>query len=392
MTGASCSKDIIETDPPFSDTRGSINKMADLAENGNQNKGKEAVSRTARVSPPLSEKSKCKKHDKNIKNKSNSQIDERVNNLERNISSMNDNITKLMGIIPLVNDLKNVIDNGLNYSSESDIEEITVDKDIDNDKDDELDYFRKVTGLKTTEGPKIDDMIASGVTNLLTTGFVNKDTKNQIADKYQIPGNCPRLTTLECNPEIYKKVRSDFRDKDKQLQNIQGEHIKSLTIQTYAFDKMNSLMKNQSIPKEIKQELSDIFTLQSDAVSISAHASHMLDVHRRKNFKPELKDELANVICNDNYPLKDSLFGELTDKLKNVSDNLKTSQNLRRFRFKPYHNRRVNFLGRRPFASNVRGGGVRRFQQNPFQTQRYRNPTTTRNQNPRIRRNRQMNQ
>ena len=80
-------------------------------------------------------------------------IQERVNNLEKNISSMNENITKQMGIIPLVNDLKRVIGNGLNYTNESDIEEMPIDKDIDNDEDDELDYFRKFTGLKTIKGP-----------------------------------------------------------------------------------------------------------------------------------------------------------------------------------------------------------------------------------------------
>lgn len=369
--------------------------------NQNVNKKKDNMSTSSQItreSSPVVE-SKCKKHNKNIKNKNkteiptNDKINERVDKLEKNLSNINENISKLMSIIPVVNELKGVIDNQYDYNDDyisgSDQENEDRPTGIDDDGD-ELDYFREVTGLKTTEGPKIDPMIASGITNILTSGFVNKDTKNHILDKYDTPANCPRLAILECNPEIFKKVRNDFKLKDKELQFVQGTNIKSLTIQAYAFDKMNSLLKNPSITKEIKQELNDIFTCQSDALSMSAHASHQLDIHRRKNFKPELKEELASVICNDNYPLKDHLFGELTDKLKDVSDNLKTSQNLRRhnYRFKPYYNSyRNHFLGRRPSASNVRGGRGRRYQ-NQFQRDR---PFSVRNQKFRIR-NRKVNQ
>ena len=88
----------------------------------------------------------------------------------------------------------------------------------------------------------------------------------------------------------------------------------------------------------------------------------MVDLHRRKNFKTELKDDFAS-LCSGEYPVNQYLFGpELGDKVKDVSETLKVAFRVNKEkRYKSFNGKSRKsfpFLGRSPFI-NRRGGGGR---------------------------------
>ena len=55
----------------------------------------------------------------------------------------------------------------------------------------------------------------------------------------------------------------------------------------------------------------------ANAVGLSAHASHQLDLARRKLFQPSIREDYRG-LCTDEYPVEDFLFS------KNIGEKLKT--------------------------------------------------------------------
>ena len=310
-------------------------------------------------------KSLCRKSDSSLSHKS-TDDNKRLKSLETNLVEIQKTLKGLTDIIPFVSQLKTAYEE----DNESNLEEITPESlNTEDNSDtqlsrnvtinDELSYFKEVTGQIKVDGPVINDDIAQGVNNLLCSGL-DKEKRKNIGDKYQTPGNCERLNTIPCNPEIFKKVSPECRERDKFLQSIQTCLIKGLCAQTYAFDKTINLLK-----KTEDKDISDLLNIQSDATTLLAQSSHMIDLFRRQNFKPEIRDVYSS-LCSDNYPISKFLFGpELGEKIKDVSETLKVSNRLNRGenRFKPFFKRKFPFLGRNPFP-NKRGGGSRNTQYN----------------------------
>ena len=75
--------------------------------------------------------------------------------------------------------------------------------------------------------------------------------------------------------------------------------------------------------------------LLTDAISLTANASHSINVFRRMAFKPELNKEYA-ALCAKNKPIEETLFGSLTDEAKACAETAKITNKISKKRNHPY--------------------------------------------------------
>lgn len=172
---------------------------------------------------------------------------------EDDLAEIKNQLNSLMAIIPVVNELKHAYDKemeecevmeeavGLNLAARPkndevrkepdpnlnlDLESVEEQEDGEIDLDDDgpcssISYFRNVAGTTKPEGPKINEDLATCITNILCNGLQPAD-KGKLFEKYMKPSNCPRMDALPCNPEIFKSVRKETRQIDSGLQKIQN--------------------------------------------------------------------------------------------------------------------------------------------------------------------------
>jgi len=308
------------------------------------------------------------------------------------LSAIKEQLSKLLDLVPVVNELKKAYDT---YNDEMDEENekspyvtksqemqrdnendktpnVTVSHDLNNDLEKgeatySVDYFKGVSGTIVSEGPIINEDIATGVANILQSGL--EATKlEKLKENYLTPKNCERLNTVECNNEISKMVSSQIRLRDSHLKKVQNTLLKGLTAAVKAFDTLNAMTS-------LSDEGRGAVKVIADAIALTADSSHSLDITRRYLFKGELKEEFS-ALCTDSYPVKCFLFGDqLPEKIKDVCETQKISQRVTKTkRYEPYtipqSGKRFPFLGQRsPFWKKGRGGGQyrNRYQHNQQQ-------------------------
>ena len=250
-----------------------------------------------------------------------------------------------------------------NSDSDSDREEGEIDNPTT--------YFSAVSNT-VKEGPNIEGNIAEGVTRIMSRGIAQAD-KDRLLSMYDTPGNCQRLSVMKCNETIFRSASKATRIKDSKFQSIQQGITKSLTAFAFTFDHIHQVKGiEQGLNKE---DTKTALSMISDGMAILADTTHKLDILRRQNFKYEFKNEFSQELCNDRYPVSEKLFGpdsELPDKVKDVSETLKMSQQVSKPKYQPYNYKRSSFLGRSPAHHQVnRGGGKFQYKQNRNPYRRY---------------------
>ena len=200
----------------------------------------------------------------------------------------------------------------------------------DEDEGDEVvAYFKATAGTVKKEAPVINKSFSDGITRILCEGL-DKDKKEEIDKKYQVPENCVRLNTMKVQGEIYKNANKITRMNDSHLQNLQEDLTKSITASVQIFEKLTAIGKLKEIKslmntdKEEHKELKDLFATAkkttADVISLQFDVSHNLDIFRRKQFKSEFKTEY-DTLCSSDYPVEDSLFGKgLSEKVKEKAE------------------------------------------------------------------------
>merc|ERR1712154_612590 len=85
------------------------------------------------------------------------------------------------------------------------------------------------------------------------------------------------------------------------------------------------------------KQLKLIADMNTDAIALCSQTSHLMDVHRKANFKREFKKEYSS-ICKEEE-IKGSLFGsDLSEKVKNLNETNKLT------RMMTYRKRKYPFL------------------------------------------------
>ena len=80
-------------------------------------------------------------------------------------------------------------------------------------------------------------------------------------------------------------------------------------VSTGIFTNVNRETKPEDLGlKQEKVNLQEMLDDLSKSFSLLATSSHELDLHRRRNFKSELKDINYKTLCAYNYPVTQLLF------------------------------------------------------------------------------------
>lgn len=304
--------------------------------------------------------SKSKKESKTRKNKSTSHKGEETavysndnvavsraefDNLNKNFSTLQDSVNKIASLLtPVVSLIKdnenNMVDDDLpgtsNSNSNRNVHSVSPRPEspggeAEGEEADGLDYFSQISGVVEELGPKINDTLAKGVTNILEIGL-SEDNLNKLHNKFTTPENCTRLSVVKCNDPIFKGVSKNTRVKDIILQKIQKDLTKSVVALSQAFQVCDNPIAKNAI---------------SEAMSLICNGSHGLDVVRRNNFKPELHKDYIG-LCAENKPIKNSLFGELNEEAKAQAETARITNKITRTTTKKqssFHPYRRPFLG-----------------------------------------------
>ncbi|GFO27391.1 hypothetical protein PoB_005389600 [Plakobranchus ocellatus] len=133
----------------------------------------------------------------------------------------------LMGLVPIISEMKSAYDSYLEDSREESEGEgnngIVIDDvagplgDGENLPDavthDSMLYFDKVAGTSAQSEINVNENISKGVSKILTEGS-SRETLEEISKKYAMPTYCPQFDVVQCNAEVYKNASPRARTKD----------------------------------------------------------------------------------------------------------------------------------------------------------------------------------
>ena len=156
----------------------------------------------------------------------------------------------------------------------------------------------------------INETVAESASHVLTHGM-EAETIQTHDRTIKLLLNCDRFGVIVCYQEVLKQALMDIKRLDKELQGVQKVLMQSLS----ALTQVLSGTTGQADP--------DMAELVANAVGLSAHASHQLDLARRKLFQPSIREDFM-CLCTQNYPVDDFLFS------KNISEKLKTNEDTAR--------------------------------------------------------------
>ncbi|KAK6196386.1 hypothetical protein SNE40_001621 [Patella caerulea] len=152
-----------------------------------------------------------------------------------------------------------------------------------NSPDRKTDDFDVLTNLKSSlavkdeVGDKIDDTLASIVTNSFI--FKNKSDTDSVAEKikkYRKPANCPALKTPEINKIMWDIVSPEVRSSDCKLQRVQTAIIKSAICITEC---LHTVIKQKS---SLSTSVASCITQKLGvAIALSSHASREIILRRK---------------------------------------------------------------------------------------------------------------
>ena len=182
-------------------------------------------------------------------------------------------------------------------------------------EEDGLSYFQQVAGVVEETGPDINSVLAQGVTKILETGLSDQEVEKLDVKYNTTPNNCQELKVLKCNDEIFKSVKRATRMHDLALQRVQKNIKKGIIALTKAYESASDLETKKSI---------------LDSMSLCANGSHQLNVVRRNSFKPEINKEYSG-LCAESRPIKESLFGSLSEEAKNQAETSKITHQIKKF-------------------------------------------------------------
>ena len=133
--------------------------------------------------------------------------------------------------------------------------------------------LKPLSGMQVGNKIVLNETVAESVSHVLTHGM-EAETIQTLDRTIKMPLNCDRVGVIVCNPEVFKQASVDIKRVDKELQGVQKVLMQSLSALT------------QVLSGTTGQADHDMAELVANAVSLSSHASHQLDLARRKLFQP----------------------------------------------------------------------------------------------------------
>ena len=173
--------------------------------------------------------------------------------------------------------------------------------------------------LKSLEADFTDDELVGAKINQCSANIASKrwgitlpnDKLKALLAKHARPENCPDITTVRVNPEIWDQMNNFRRKADLRVGNIQ----QALQKATFGMLKVCDKLVDQQ-PSTDKETLAT----NINAIVLLGHAAGELSRSRREQIKPALKAEFHSLCsqANESTSRSDLLFG--ADLAKQVCD------------------------------------------------------------------------
>ena len=97
----------------------------------------------------------------------------------------------------------------------------------------------QITGLIRHDETQIDATVASTISKVLINGLEG-EARSKLEQEIPHISNCPRITVLACNTEVYRQAPSEVKAQDRDLQKVQKSMMAGLSILAQAFSQGHS--------------------------------------------------------------------------------------------------------------------------------------------------------
>ena len=146
-------------------------------------------------------------------------------------------------------------------------------------------------------------------------------------EKYSRPKNCEKLTVPRVNEEIWNTLNHATRGTDLKLVNFQKTLVKVGVALAKSTDTLLAMRAKQTTSEaELKQQLGDLVTYNTDALALLGHTHVELLTRRRELIKPNL-NKVYYPLCSPQTPITEELFGnDLQGRLASIKASNKISQ------------------------------------------------------------------
>jgi hypothetical protein len=178
---------------------------------------------------------------------------------------------------------------------------------------------------EATTGPKVSQKLADIINQRWSSKLEEPKLKGKMG-KYDRPDNCEKLAVPKVNPEIWSKLNHTARGADLKLVNFQKTLVKVGVALTKSTDSLVNIRANISSDAELKQQLADLVTNNTDALAMLGHVHVELLLRRRELIKPNVNKEYSS-LCSSQTPITEFLFGDdLQSRLTSIKASNKISQ------------------------------------------------------------------
>ena len=184
--------------------------------------------------------------------------------------------------------------------------------------------------LKSLEADFTDDELVGAKINQRLANIASKrwgitlpnDKLKALLAKHAKPENCPEITTVRVNPEIWDQMNNFRRKADLRVSNIQ----QALQKATFRILKVCDKLVDQQ-PSTDKETLA----ANIDAIVLLGHAVGELSRLRREQIKLALKAEFHSLCsqANESTSRSDMLFGaDIAKQVRDAKDTNKTGKDI----------------------------------------------------------------
>ena len=151
-----------------------------------------------------------------------------------------------------------------------------------------LDNIAQKLQMEAPCAPRVLDQLAT-IANNLAREKLPDDT---LASKYKLydsPENCTARLTVNVNPPIWYKLKSETRSNDLKFQKVQTTLDKSLIAMVQVTDALTKSLA-ASEQKDLPST-EDMIRKLTDAMAFVSQANHDIYAKRRESIKPELHQD-----------------------------------------------------------------------------------------------------
>ena len=166
--------------------------------------------------------------------------------------------------------------------------------------------------------PDVHDQLAGIITTLCQKRLTDDVVKGKLA-AYVRPCNCPILSVVKVNQEVWSKLSSVTRSRDIKIQRVTNVITQSMVaVASVADDLVTATRSDEALSKA---KMATALTALVDGLALMANANQELNQSRREDQRVDLNAEFR-VLCSA-APDDDSqlLYGaDITARLKTISD------------------------------------------------------------------------